>query len=159
MTGWIGLDSGTGNGKYLPLPLDRPGDIWTIGLDRSRNLLEIARKAGRSDFTREVLVGNVLDNPWRPAVFVSSCDTSFHRIPIWSLTGLCHFNRYYTSPSNTRTPQTCCKGETICIDLLERLVTIHLASPWMCCSWSRKSAHLCLGNWARRAFKTQSDRG
>ncbi|KAF9477351.1 S-adenosyl-L-methionine-dependent methyltransferase [Pholiota conissans] len=69
MTGWIGLDSGTGNGKYLPLPLDRPGDIWTIGLDRSRNLLEIARKAGRSDFTREVLVGNVLDNPWRPAVF------------------------------------------------------------------------------------------
>ncbi|KAF8955456.1 hypothetical protein BDZ97DRAFT_1907645 [Flammula alnicola] len=68
-TGWVGLDSGTGNGKYLPLPLDRPGDIWTIGLDRSRNLLEIARKAGATGVLREVVVGNVLDNPWRSGIF------------------------------------------------------------------------------------------
>jgi tRNA (uracil-5-)-methyltransferase TRM9 len=70
-TGWVGLDSGTGNGKYLPLPLDRPGDIWTIGLDRSKNLLQIARKAGANGAVSEVLVGNVLDNPWRLGVFVS----------------------------------------------------------------------------------------
>ena len=69
-TGWIGLDSGTGNGKYLPLPLERPGAIWTIGLDRSRNLLEIARKAGEGDVTREVVWGNVLDYPWRDGAFV-----------------------------------------------------------------------------------------
>jgi len=68
-TGWIGLDSGTGNGKYLPLPLDRPGDIWTIGLDRSKNLLDIAKTAGGHDVEREVVLGNVLDNVWRPGVF------------------------------------------------------------------------------------------
>ncbi|KDR81845.1 hypothetical protein GALMADRAFT_221716 [Galerina marginata CBS 339.88] len=68
-TGWLGLDSGTGNGKYLPLPLDRPGDIWTIGLDRSRNLLDIAKTAGTTGVIREVVWGNVLDNPWRLGVF------------------------------------------------------------------------------------------
>lgn len=68
-TGWIGLDSGTGNGKYLPLPLDRPGDIWTIGLDRSRNLLTIARTAGKGEVIREVVCGNVLENGWRIGVF------------------------------------------------------------------------------------------
>ncbi|KIK06562.1 hypothetical protein K443DRAFT_129836 [Laccaria amethystina LaAM-08-1] len=68
-TGWIGLDSGTGNGKYLPLPLDRPGDIWTIGLDRSRNLLAIARTAGGGELIREVVWGNVLDDGWRTGVF------------------------------------------------------------------------------------------
>lgn len=68
-TGWIGLDSGTGNGKYLPLPLDRPGDIWTIGLDRSRNLLTIARTAGKGEVIREVVWGNVLENGWRIGVF------------------------------------------------------------------------------------------
>ncbi|KAF7304647.1 UDP-N-acetylglucosamine transferase subunit ALG13 [Mycena kentingensis (nom. inval.)] len=57
----IGLDSGTGNGKYLPL---RP---WMIGLDRSRNLLEIAQTAGGS--VREVVHGDVLGNVWRPGVF------------------------------------------------------------------------------------------
>jgi len=66
-TGWIGLDSGTGNGKYLPLPLDRPGEIWTIGMDRSRNLLEIAQTAG--GVHREVVWGNILDKPWRDGAF------------------------------------------------------------------------------------------
>ncbi|KAF5324559.1 hypothetical protein D9611_004263 [Ephemerocybe angulata] len=68
-TGWVGFDSGTGNGKYLPLPADRPGAIWTIGMDRSRNLLEIARHAGGDDVVREVVWGNVLENAWRPGAF------------------------------------------------------------------------------------------
>ncbi|KAJ7470631.1 S-adenosyl-L-methionine-dependent methyltransferase [Mycena latifolia] len=65
--GWIGLDSGTGNGKYLPLPADRPGQLWTIGLDRSRNLLEIAKTAGGS--RREVVWGDVLGSAWRHEIF------------------------------------------------------------------------------------------
>ncbi|KAF5386565.1 hypothetical protein D9615_001900 [Tricholomella constricta] len=68
-TGWIGLDAGTGNGKYLPLPLDRPTDILTIGLDRSINLLRIARNAGDSSATREVVWGDVLGHGWRSGVF------------------------------------------------------------------------------------------
>ncbi|KAG6919935.1 hypothetical protein DXG01_013284 [Tephrocybe rancida] len=68
-TGWVGLDAGTGNGKYLPLPLDRPNDILTIGLDRSINLLQIARTAGESQQTREVVLGDVLGRGWRPGVF------------------------------------------------------------------------------------------
>ncbi|KAL1680915.1 S-adenosyl-L-methionine-dependent methyltransferase [Schizophyllum commune] len=64
-TGAVGLDSGTGNGKYLPLPLDRPsGSVWTIGLDRSRNLLEIARHAGDGPL-REVVWGDALQDCWR----------------------------------------------------------------------------------------------
>src|ERR1700691_2073912 len=78
-TGSVGLDSGTGNGKYLPLPLDRPpGSICTIGLDRSRNLLEIARTAGADTddgFTtkkvpREVIWGDVIGKGWRDGAFV-----------------------------------------------------------------------------------------
>ncbi|KAG0705955.1 hypothetical protein DFH29DRAFT_799173 [Suillus ampliporus] len=71
-TGWIGLDSGTGNGKYLPLPADRPGSILTIGLDRSRNLLQIAQHAGSEPgilITREVVWGDVLGSGWRSGVF------------------------------------------------------------------------------------------
>ncbi|KAJ8598002.1 hypothetical protein M405DRAFT_855277 [Rhizopogon salebrosus TDB-379] len=71
-TGWIGLDSGTGNGKYLPLPTDRPGRLLTIGLDRSRNLLEIAQHAGSEPsrlITREVVWGDVLGNGWRSGAF------------------------------------------------------------------------------------------
>jgi tRNA (uracil-5-)-methyltransferase TRM9 len=74
-TGWIGLDSGTGNGKYLPLPTDRPGRLLTIGLDRSRNLLEIAQHAGSEPsrlITREVVWGDVLGNGWRSGAFVSN---------------------------------------------------------------------------------------
>ena len=68
----MGLDAGTGNGKYLSLPLDRPGHICTIGLDRSRKLLEIARIPSNGANVREVVLGNVLDNPWRVGTFVSS---------------------------------------------------------------------------------------
>lgn len=69
--GWVGLDSGTGNGKYLPLPTDRPGSVLTIGLDRSRNLLQIARQAGGEGPLREVVWGDVLGHPWRDGAFVS----------------------------------------------------------------------------------------
>ncbi|KAG2144756.1 hypothetical protein BD769DRAFT_930133 [Suillus cothurnatus] len=71
-TGWIGLDSGTGNGKYLPLPANRPGSILTIGLDRSRNLLQIAQHAGSEPgclITREVVWGDVLGSGWRSGIF------------------------------------------------------------------------------------------
>ncbi|KAG2157318.1 hypothetical protein DEU56DRAFT_14367 [Suillus clintonianus] len=71
-SGWIGLDSGTGNGKYLPLPAHRPGSILTIGLDRSRNLLQIAQHAGSEPgvlVTREVVWGDVLGSCWRSGVF------------------------------------------------------------------------------------------
>ncbi len=64
--GWVGLDSGTGNGKYLPL--DRQGKIWTIGLDRSINLLRIAQEVGGK--ARDVVLGNVLDQCWRTYSFV-----------------------------------------------------------------------------------------
>jgi len=63
------LDSGTGNGKYLPLPLERPGGLWTIGLDRSRNLLRIARSAGGGEVVREVVWGDVLGHGWRGGAF------------------------------------------------------------------------------------------
>ncbi|KAI0709309.1 S-adenosyl-L-methionine-dependent methyltransferase [Earliella scabrosa] len=65
--GSVGVDLGTGNGKYLPLPADRPSSIWTIGLDRSINLLKLAKRAG--DVDREVVLGDVLGNPWRRGAF------------------------------------------------------------------------------------------
>jgi len=68
-TGWVGLDSGTGNGKYLGLPTNLPGKIWTIGLDRSQSLLTLARSAGESDKIREVVRGDVLENGWRRGAF------------------------------------------------------------------------------------------
>lgn len=71
-TGWIGLDSGTGNGKYLPLPVERPGCVLTIGMDRSWNLLQIAKHAGSGpgfSITREVVRGDVLGNGWRDGAF------------------------------------------------------------------------------------------
>jgi len=73
--GYIGLDSGTGNGKYLPLP---GSSSPMIGLDRSRNLLQIARHAG-SQFAidssslpttiNEVVQADVLNECWRVGVF------------------------------------------------------------------------------------------
>lgn len=68
-TGWVGLDSGTGNGKYLPLPTSHPGKIWTIGLDRSQSLLNIARTAGSNSTTHEVVRGDVLGQGWRRGAF------------------------------------------------------------------------------------------
>lgn len=66
--GSIGLDLGCGNGKYLPLPTERPSSVRTIGVDRSFNLLEIARTAGNDG--SEVVQGDVLDSPWRAGLFV-----------------------------------------------------------------------------------------
>ncbi|KAI9510236.1 hypothetical protein F5148DRAFT_977089 [Russula earlei] len=67
--GWVGLDSGTGNGKYLDFPTDYPGKFWTVGLDRSQNLLDIARTAGGSGKIREVVRGDVLGRGWRRGAF------------------------------------------------------------------------------------------
>lgn len=75
--GSVGLDSGTGNGKYLPLPLDRPSSIWTVGLDRSRNLLQIAQHAGGR--LREVIWGDALACGWRSGAFVRV--QSYHHHP------------------------------------------------------------------------------
>ncbi|KAH8829679.1 hypothetical protein DL96DRAFT_1669007 [Flagelloscypha sp. PMI_526] len=65
--GYVGLDSGTGNGKYLSLPSERPSSVWTIGLDRSRNLLQLAQNAGGQP--KEVVWGDVLGKSWRSGVF------------------------------------------------------------------------------------------
>lgn len=67
--GSVGLDSGTGNGKYLPLPIEHPNRICTIGMDRSLNLLHIARTAGGSGHIREVVWGDVLGRSWRDGAF------------------------------------------------------------------------------------------
>jgi tRNA (uracil-5-)-methyltransferase TRM9 len=75
--GSIGLDSGTGNGKYLPV-CDELG-VHMIGLDRSKSLLNIAQSAvGRY---RDVVWGDVLDPGWRPGSFVSPrlCDGRLSR--------------------------------------------------------------------------------
>ena len=66
----MGLDSGTGNGKYLALPTDPPGKYWTVGLDRSQNLLKLARTAGGTGTIREVARGDVLESGWRQGAFV-----------------------------------------------------------------------------------------
>ena len=67
--GSVGLDAGAGNGKYLIAPPEREGKYWTIGLDRSINLLQIAQNAGGRD--RECVLGDVLGSCWRSGVFVS----------------------------------------------------------------------------------------
>jgi hypothetical protein len=43
-----------------------------IGLDRSRNLLNIARTAGNAGLIWEVVLGDALGQGWRRAVFVRS---------------------------------------------------------------------------------------
>lgn len=65
-SGSIGLDSGTGNGKYIPI--NQGGRIHIIGLDRSLNLLKIARGAGGID--RDVVLGDALGLGWRRRGFV-----------------------------------------------------------------------------------------
>ena len=66
--GSVGLDAGTGNGKYLISPAHLEGKYWTIGLDRSERLLDIARRAGNRD--RECVLGDVLYSCWRDGAFV-----------------------------------------------------------------------------------------
>jgi len=73
--GHVGLDSGTGNGKYLPVP---GSSSPMIGLDRSWNLLQIARYAGSQStgdsspapaIINEVVQADVLNECWRAGVF------------------------------------------------------------------------------------------
>ncbi|KAH7343696.1 hypothetical protein B0J17DRAFT_764870 [Rhizoctonia solani] len=65
-TGAIGLDAGTGNGKYLPLS---EGRYLTMGVDRSIGLLKFAQYAGESAIPRDVILGDVRDLIWRNGVF------------------------------------------------------------------------------------------
>ncbi|KAI5124579.1 hypothetical protein M0805_003098 [Coniferiporia weirii] len=65
--GSVGLDAGTGNGKYLIAPSEREGAYWTVGLDRSARLLDIAKRAGDKD--RECVFGDVLNKCWREGAF------------------------------------------------------------------------------------------
>ena len=111
-TGWVGLDSGTGNGKYLHLPADRPGSILTIGMDRSWNLLQIAKHAGSEPptlVTREVVWGDVLGNGWRAGAFVS-LKQGFQVYSLNVFQGLCYIDRYDTPSSLPRTKKTCYSG-------------------------------------------------
>ncbi|KAF7338403.1 UDP-N-acetylglucosamine transferase subunit ALG13 [Mycena venus] len=70
-TGGSGSIRGQATASTSPLPADpdRPNRVWTIGLDRSRNLLEIARTAGGTGAVREVVWGDVLGHGWREQVF------------------------------------------------------------------------------------------
>jgi tRNA (uracil-5-)-methyltransferase TRM9 len=65
--GAIGLDAGTGNGKYLPLS---EGRFLTMGVDRSIGLLKFAQYAGAT-VPRDVILADVRDSIWRNGVFVS----------------------------------------------------------------------------------------
>ena len=102
----MGLDSGTGNGKYLGLPADHPGKIWTIGLDRSQSLLNLARTAGGSDIIREVVRGDVLENGWRRGAFVRILCSCLACLVLMILQGLRNFNRNDTPSSDSRTPDS-----------------------------------------------------
>jgi len=106
--GHIGLDSGTGNGKYLSLP--GPSSPM-IGLDRSRNLLRIARHAGSQstvDYSsvlttiNEVVQADVLNKCWRVGVFVRFPaffgSPGTHRVEI----GLCDFHCHNTPLGDRR---------------------------------------------------------
>jgi tRNA (uracil-5-)-methyltransferase TRM9 len=65
----IGLDSGTGNGKYLPLVL--PSGSVMLGLDRSMGLLEHAKaQAWQESGGMECLRGDLGWGGWRSGVFV-----------------------------------------------------------------------------------------
>ncbi|CAE6428176.1 unnamed protein product [Rhizoctonia solani] len=65
-TGAIGLDAGTGNGKYLSLS---EGRYLTMGVDRSIGLLKFAQYAGESPIPRDVILGDVRDLIWRNGIF------------------------------------------------------------------------------------------
>ncbi|KAH8117374.1 S-adenosyl-L-methionine-dependent methyltransferase [Phellopilus nigrolimitatus] len=65
--GSVGLDAGTGNGKYLIVPTEKEGEHWTIGLDRSVRLLDIAKHAGGKE--RECVLGDALETCWKDGAF------------------------------------------------------------------------------------------
>ncbi|WRT68762.1 uncharacterized protein IL334_005742 [Kwoniella shivajii] len=59
----LGLDSGAGNGKYLPT--SREAGLEMIALDRSQGLLDIAKNENRGECVR----GDLCFNGWRNGVF------------------------------------------------------------------------------------------
>ena len=152
--GWVGLDSGTGNGKYLPLPLDRPTDIWTIGIDRSRNLLKIAQHAGGSH--REVVWGDVLGRSWRNGAFVRTMHwkksaallTTFQDYAI-SIATIHHLatparRKAAVKVRSARTSRTVISRRHRTPETNQR----RLATSWPC-------SHLCVGCRTRRTVKAR----
>jgi hypothetical protein len=118
----VGLDSGTGNGKYLALPTDHPGKIWTIGLDRSQNLLDLARTAGGNGAIREVVRGDVLGSGWRRGAFVCiicSCHRQWLIRMSSTLQGLCDFNCNDTPSRNSGTPGDSREGRLYQVSLAD----------------------------------------
>lgn len=130
--GSIGLDSGTGNGKYLPLPSNRPMDIITIGLDRSRDLLQIAQRAGNR--YQEVVLGDALDNYWRPGIFVRQPIYASYLFSFQSIIGLRYLDSDHTSFFNSRSAPGGNSGKLV-IDWLPMRVLEYYNSP--CCKPSR----------------------
>jgi len=91
--------------------------VWMIGLDRSRNLLEIAVNAGSDgskQVKREVVWGDVLDGCWRPGVFVRSrfCLVRKRRSKS-EVEGLCYLDSYDTPFGHARTTKIRRKGTTV----------------------------------------------
>lgn len=85
----------------------------TVGLDRSRSLLLIARNAGcepTAPIVREVVWGDVLDNGWRSGAFVSHIAGWREPRAEVTMTGLRYLDSYDTSPSLVREAQTSCAG-------------------------------------------------
>jgi hypothetical protein len=75
----IGLDSGAGNGKYLPVVREGSKGSRMIALDRSSGLLSVARtqKGEIGDDViggvEECVRGDLAFDGWRKGVFVSRC--------------------------------------------------------------------------------------
>lgn len=74
----IGLDSGAGNGKYLPVLRDGSRGSWMIALDRSEGLLSIAKEQQQEGGQKvaggeECVRGDLGFEGWRAGVFVSTC--------------------------------------------------------------------------------------
>lgn len=66
----IGLDSGAGNGKYLPVLRSASEGSWMIALDRSEGLLSVARK--EQGTLEECVRGDLCFDGFRRNLFVRS---------------------------------------------------------------------------------------
>ena len=112
----LGLDSGAGNGKYLPVVREGSHGSRMIALDRSSGLLSVA-KSQKGEIGDEVVGGveecvrgDLAFDGWRHGVFVSGAHPSRTRhsarmLNILDLTrtGLCDFDRCCASPVDSIT--------------------------------------------------------
>lgn len=101
----IGLDSGAGNGKYLPVVREGSRGSRMIALDRSSGLLSVARTQkgeigeGVVGGVEECVRGDLCYDGWRRGVFVSphrrlrSSLCSYLQLRGSTCSGLCHLDR------------------------------------------------------------------